>query len=773
MSTLQGKIISNSYKELLKIAEVSANQGVSASLVRVQTGDGTNTALQVATGQVYVGGTFGTGNDVSVSGDLLVTGKVCASTYYGDGSNLSNITASIGGNISVSNAIVGGTLDVAGNTSLGGTVTITGAVMVSGGSIDVKNTGTQSNIKLYCESANAHYAALQAPPHSSFSGNLTITLPVSSATLVGTSTTDTLTNKTFGDAVTFDDDISVSGNVNIGGTVTITGANVQAANAKVCASAFYGDGSNLTGITASIGGNISVSNAIVGGTLQVSGTTTLVGTATFKDATSINSTLDVNGNTSIGGTLITTGAGTFASTVTVSGDATFKTNASISGGLNIGGTVTIAGANVQATNAKVCASAYYGDGSNLTGVPTSVGGNVSVTNLIVGGTLSVSGASHLKDTVSVNGAATFGSTATVSGAAGFLGTVRVSGNTTIGGTLDVAGNVSLGGNVTVKGDVHVSSKVCASAFYGDGSNITNIPMSIAGNISVGNVVVGGTLSVSGATHLKSTVSVGGAATFNSTVTVASNVSIGGTVSIGGGIIDLKNGGSQSELRMYCESGNAHYAALKAPAHADFSGNIDLLMPASADTLAGIAATQTLSNKTFSDATKFEATVTVSGAVSIGGAVSVGGAVNLLSTATITGNSGFLGTVRVSGDTSLEGQLQLTKSAAAVVCATAINGITSVSLNFGNAQNFSTTVTAAHTLAKPTGCRTGQTGSIFLTQSGGSGTMAYNADFKFIGGTDPTLSTDNGAVDRLDYIVVSASSDGVGGDIQMVITQAYA
>ena len=88
-------------------------------------------------------------------------------------------------------------------------------------------------------------------------------------------------------------------------------------------------------------------------------------------------------------------------------------------------------------------------------------------------------------------------------------------------------------------------------------------------------------------------------------------------------------------------------------------------------------------------------------------------------------------------------------------------------------NFSTTVTAAHTLAQPIGCRDGQTGSIFLTQSGGSGTMAYHADFKFIGGTDPTMSTANGAVDRLDYIIVSASSDGVGGDIQMIISQAYA
>jgi len=153
-------------------------------------------------------------------------------------------------------------------------------------------------------------------------------------------------------------------------------------------------------------------------------------------------------------------------------------------------------------------------------------------------------------------------------------------------------------------------------------------------------------------------------------------------------------------------------------------------------------------------------------------LSVGGATNLLSTATITGNSGFLGTVRVSGNVSLEGQLQLTESAAAAVETTAINGITSVSLNFGTAQNFFTSVTAAHTLARPTNARVGQVGSIFLHQQGGSGTVSYNACWNFIGGTAPTFSTTDDAVDRLDYIILSVSSDGTAENIQAVMTQAY-
>ena len=458
MTDLTGKLISNTYKDLLQVNSSASNGGITTSLTNIQSGNGVNTALNLAT------------NQAKIDGNLEVAGTVCASTYYGDGSNLTGVSGVVGGNICVGNASVVGNLYVSGTTSITGATVLHSTATVSGA------TGFLGTVRV--------------------SGNTTIG---------GT--------------------LDVLGNVCLGGNVTVKG-DVHVSS-KVCASAFFGDGSNITGIP--ISGNISVGNATIAGNLYVSGTTSITGAAVFK------------------------------STATVSGNVGFL------------GTARVAGA------------------------------------------------------TSLEGAVVMSDTATVSGAAGFLGTVRVSGNTTIGGTLDVLGNVCLGGNVTVKGDVHVSSKVCASAFFGDGSNITGVP--VAGNISVGNATIGGNLYVAG-------------------------------------------------------------------------------------------------------------------------------------TATVSGNAAFIG------------QIALSKSAAASVHATAIDGITSVSLNFGTGQNFLTTVTAAHTMAQPTNCRIGQTGSIFFVQSGGSGTLSWNAAWKFPAGTDPTFSTSNGAVDRLDYIVASVSSDDTGENIQAILSQEY-
>ncbi len=80
------------------------------------------------------------------------------------------------------------------------------------------------------------------------------------------------------------------------------------------------------------------------------------------------------------------------------------------------------------------------------------------------------------------------------------------------------------------------------------------------------------------------------------LTTNGDFTVGDDLTVSGGVIDVKNTGAQSEVRFYCESSNAHYAAIQAPAHADFSGNTTLTLPATTDTIAGIAATQTLTNK---------------------------------------------------------------------------------------------------------------------------------------------------------------------------------
>ena len=100
-----------------------------------------------------------------------------------------------------------------------------------------------------------------------------------------------------------------------------------------------------------------------------------------------------------------------------------------------------------------------------------------------------------------------------------------------------------------------------------------------------------TLTIGGTSNEIETSATGNAVTIGipAAAQITTSLGIGGGstngVQISQGAISIKNGGTQSYIDFYCESSNAHYARLQAPAHGSFSGNPTITLPATAGTLA--------------------------------------------------------------------------------------------------------------------------------------------------------------------------------------------
>lgn len=71
----------------------------------------------------------------------------------------------------------------------------TSGVHISNGAIEVYSaTGSPSYIDFYCEVSNAHRTRVQSAAHSDYAGNVTLTLPVNTGTLVGTASNNDFTS---------------------------------------------------------------------------------------------------------------------------------------------------------------------------------------------------------------------------------------------------------------------------------------------------------------------------------------------------------------------------------------------------------------------------------------------------------------------------------------------------------------------------------------------------------------------------------------------------
>ena len=117
---------------------------------------------------------------------------------------------------------------------------------------------------------------------------------------------------------------------------------------------------------------------------------------------------------------------------------------------------------------------------------------------------------------------------------------------------------------------------------------------------------------------------------------------------------------------------------------------------------------------------------------------------------------YTSAVAIGVDNLLGKQLHI--GTAAVADIVSLTDAASITVDFNNGQNFAVQLTDNRTIENPTNCVPGQVGSIIVIQDGtGSRTLSFGGNWKFIGGTAPTLTTTASAVDRIDYIVYTSTA----------------
>jgi|9_EtaG_2_1085328.scaffolds.fasta_scaffold03291_4 hypothetical protein len=196
------------------------NKAISGDITLASTGAVTiaNNAVETAmvNENVVSGQTAITSGDVNITNDTLLLHdadasalkKVTVTNLISSAGGLTEVVADtspqLGGNLDVNgNDIVStsnGNIDILPNGS--GVVNLdgngsSGGVSISDGLVDIRTgTGTRSQVKFYCESSNAHAQTVQPQPHSASVTNV-LTLPAGGdQEIVGTTATQTLTNKT-------------------------------------------------------------------------------------------------------------------------------------------------------------------------------------------------------------------------------------------------------------------------------------------------------------------------------------------------------------------------------------------------------------------------------------------------------------------------------------------------------------------------------------------------------------------------------------------------
>ena len=339
---LTGKQISNTYNQLLKV-NVSTNTGITDTVQTIQSGDATNSALQLSQSRVNIDGIF------SLNGTDL-TADASALNAITDLSGVTGIVAMNGGSASGRTLTAGTGITISNGNGVASNPTI--AVSLAGIHVSTSSGHFTGNV-----TAAGFYGPLVGNvtgnidgATGAFSGTVSATnvhsVSINSTRLVAG--TGSFTTKVSGVAAEF------SGNVSVGASIYAAGG---VYTGTVSAAYFVGDGSGLVNVPSAEGGTMKtlVSGPgmafTVGGsaatTISVSGVIGLAANQTF-------------GTVSVGTIAVTTGL-----SVPSGSAATF--------GVPISGTSAVFSGDVSADNVYAATQMYVGgvavpDGAALTSI---------------------------------------------------------------------------------------------------------------------------------------------------------------------------------------------------------------------------------------------------------------------------------------------------------------------------------------------------------------------------------------------------------------------
>ena len=474
-------------------------------------------------------------SDASVGGTFDVTGNTTLTTLETSGLaklNSANVT---------NNATVGGTLGVTGATTLNNTLTqIGGGQVTFSGNVDANN-------------------------------GLDV---MGAANVTGATSLNGTLSQVGGGQVTFSGNVDANNGLDVMGITNLTGAVNQIGGGQVTFS-----------------GNVDANNGLdVVGAATVAGPTTLTGTlsqigggqVTFSGNVDANNGLDVTGASNLNGATTVTGATSLNGTLSQNGggQVTFSGNVDANNGLDVVGTTNLTGALNQIGGAQVTISGNVdaNNGLDVMGATT------------LGGTLGVTGAATFANDVNLNGSNLNISNGTrviaggVSGADGHLFVSRgpalspqwtntipslivtdleaddvlVNNNAVIDGNLTVNGtDVEINANVTMVGDFDLTGKLTTDDLQVNNNTlilnefeaVTTLFEITTPLVDVtGALAVSGATTIGGATAINNTLAVSGATTINNTLGVtgntqlSANLRVDGTSDLRGTIFNTELGG---------------------------------------------------------------------------------------------------------------------------------------------------------------------------------------------------------------------------------------